>query len=92
MFTDLLERIKDETVSVISKVQVRAEEDVQAVEQQRRTTVQMQFQHDEAPSATAAEEGILDRAPDLVSLEKISPHITRISTSGWSIPELRALA
>lgn len=56
MFTDLLERIKMETISVISKVQVREEEDVAAVEQQRRSHAPMQFQHAEASSATAGDD------------------------------------
>jgi preprotein translocase subunit SecA len=48
MFTNLLQRIKLDVVSVLSKVQVRAESDVAAVEEQRRTTAPMQFRHDEA--------------------------------------------
>jgi preprotein translocase subunit SecA len=60
MFTDLLERIKVETVSVISKVQVRAEDDVAAVEQQRRRSAPVQYHHADATSATAGEEGAGD--------------------------------
>jgi preprotein translocase subunit SecA len=51
MFTALLERIKQEVVAVLSRVEVRAQEDVQAVEEQRRQQGQMQFQHAEAASA-----------------------------------------
>lgn len=47
LFNQMLERIKQEVVSVLSKVQVRAEEDVEAVEQQRRTQAPMQYQHAE---------------------------------------------
>ena len=60
MFTGLLDRIKMDVVSILSKVQVRAESDVAAVEQQRRSTAPMQFRHDEAsamsgePEAAAA--------------------------------------
>jgi preprotein translocase subunit SecA len=48
MFTDLLERIKQDVVGILSKVQVRAETDVAAVEEQRRSTAPMQFRHEEA--------------------------------------------
>ena len=51
MFSALLERIKFEVVSVLSKVKVRAETDVDAVEEQRRSKAPMQFQHAEAPPA-----------------------------------------
>jgi len=38
---------------VLAKVQVRTEQDVAAMEEQRRRARAMQFQHAEAPSATA---------------------------------------
>ncbi len=47
LFGQLLERIKGEVISVLSKVQVRAEEDVAAVEEQRRSQAPMNFQHEE---------------------------------------------
>jgi len=50
MFTDMLERIKHEIIGVLSKVQVRAESDVEAVEQQRRSKVQVKYHHDNANS------------------------------------------
>jgi preprotein translocase subunit SecA len=53
LFSAMLERVKREVVEVVSKVQVRAEEDVEAVEQQRRSTAPMSYRHDEAQSATA---------------------------------------
>ena len=48
MFTGLLERIKIDVVSVLSKVQVRTESDVAAVDEQRRRKAEMQYHHDEA--------------------------------------------
>lgn len=58
MFSDLLERIKHEVISVISKVQVRAEEDVAAVEEQRRRHTEMQFKHPQAgPLSASGPEG-----------------------------------
>jgi len=55
MFTDLLERIKYDVVTVLSKVKVSAEEDVEAIEEQRRSHAPMQFEHAAAPVATAGE-------------------------------------
>jgi preprotein translocase subunit SecA len=48
MFTDMLERIKHEVIGVLSKVQVRAQEDVEAVEQQRRSQSKVKYQHEQA--------------------------------------------
>jgi preprotein translocase subunit SecA len=56
LFAQLLERIKHEVISVLSKVQVKAEEDVAAVEEQRRARVDMQYQHDEVSSLASEEE------------------------------------
>ena len=53
LFSSMLDRVKHEVVEVISKVQVRAEEDVEAVEAQRRSTAPMTYRHDEVQSATA---------------------------------------
>ncbi len=54
MFSQMLERVKREVVSLLARVQVRAEQDVEALEQQRRTQTPMQFEHAEAASAIAA--------------------------------------
>jgi preprotein translocase subunit SecA len=56
MFTDMLDRIKHEVLVVLTKVQVKTESDVEAVEEQRRTQSQMNFRHEEA--------GALDENPD----------------------------
>ena len=53
MFTDLLERIKHEVIRILARVQVKAEEDVEAVEARRRQEAPMQFRHDEARAAGA---------------------------------------
>ena len=62
MFSELLQRIKQDTIRIISKVQVRAEEDVEAVEQQRRTRVQMSYEHEQAPGLPAEEENVAAEA------------------------------
>jgi preprotein translocase subunit SecA len=53
MFTDLLDNIKHEVIRILARVQVKAEEDVEAVEAKRRTEAPMQFRHDSAGSPTA---------------------------------------
>jgi len=53
MFSQMLERIKHEVIGILSRVQVKAEEDVKAVEEQRRSRAPMQFQH----ASTTAMEG-----------------------------------
>ncbi len=45
MFSEMLDRIKHEIISIVSRVQVRAQEDVEAVEEQRRQSANMQFEH-----------------------------------------------
>ena len=55
MFTAMLERIKHEVVAILSKVQVREESDVQAVEEQRKQTAPMQFKHAEADALQGRE-------------------------------------
>jgi len=48
MFTNMLDRIKHDVIGIVSKVQVRAESDVEAVEQQRRTQAPRHYQHADA--------------------------------------------
>lgn len=51
MFSDLLDNIKREVIMLLSQVKVRAEEDVEAMEQQRQKDAQaaaMQYQHQAA--------------------------------------------
>jgi preprotein translocase subunit SecA len=54
MFAQMLDRIKYEVVGILSKVQVQTEQDVEAVEEQRRSSAQVQYQH-EAVSALGGE-------------------------------------
>ncbi len=56
LFNQLLARIKHETIAVLSKVQVRAEEDVAAVEEQRRQQGEISYQHAEASALGGVEE------------------------------------
>ncbi|MHB8472990.1 MAG: preprotein translocase subunit SecA [Gammaproteobacteria bacterium] len=60
MFSQMLDRIKREVVSVLARVQVKAEQDVEAVEQQRRTQTPMTFEHAEAGAVTTADPTLPD--------------------------------
>ncbi len=51
MFTELLDNIKHEVMRILARVQVKAEEDVAAVDAQRRTEAPMQYRHDEATTS-----------------------------------------
>ena len=76
LFTQLLNRIKSEVISVLTKVRVRAEEDVEAVEQQRRSTATMTYQHAEAaPLAAAAAGGSGDGVAAADDQENHAPYV-----------------
>jgi preprotein translocase subunit SecA len=71
MFTSLLDRIKLDVVSILSKVQVRTESDVDAVDEQRRSKSEMQYRHDEA--SAMQEEAAEDLPQDEV--EAVQPFV-----------------
>ncbi len=55
MFTALLENIQHEVVRILARVQVRAEEDVEAVEEQRQQEVPMEYRHDKASAVSGGQ-------------------------------------
>ena len=59
LFVELLERMKREVVTVLSRVQVRSEEEVEALEEQRRRGLEsdMNFQHDDVSAMSEADGG-----------------------------------
>jgi preprotein translocase subunit SecA len=48
MFTELLDTIEHEVIRILARVQVRAEEDVEAVDARRRQDAPMEYRHDSA--------------------------------------------
>jgi preprotein translocase subunit SecA len=56
MFTTMLDRIKHDVIGVVSKVQVRAQSDVEALEEQRRSTAPRQYRHAEASAMAGGEQ------------------------------------
>ena len=57
MFHEMLDGIKREVIGVLSRVQVRAESDVEAVERKRRQTAPVEYSHDAAQSPLDTEAG-----------------------------------
>ena len=55
MFTSMLGNIKHEIISLISRVQVRDPKDVEAVEEQRRQSGEIEYQHEEAEKLASDE-------------------------------------
>ncbi len=55
LFSQMLDRVKQEVVEMLSRIQLQAEEDVDAIEEQRRSSAQVTYRHDAAQSATAGE-------------------------------------
>ncbi len=55
MFSDMLDRVKRDVISIVSRVQIRTEEEVEALERKRRdaAAAKLQLQHAEAQSAMA---------------------------------------
>ena len=55
MFSSMLERVKHDTISILSKIQIRRPEDAQAVEPAAPDPRTLRFQHAEAPSLIEAQ-------------------------------------
>ena len=65
LFTEMLEALKVEVVTVLSKVQVKAESDVEAVEEQRRQADEQpkQYEHETASATQVPEQAPEQTAP-----------------------------
>ncbi len=63
MFAQMLEDIKRDVIGILSRVQVRAEQDVEAVERQRRRAVPMQYSHAEVASPMEEEPSPAESEP-----------------------------
>jgi len=66
MFTSLLEHIKYEVIGILFKVQVRQEEDVQAIDEQMQAPREMHFEHAAAPALDD-----YDESPIVAEEEKV---------------------
>ncbi|MEK7711460.1 MAG: preprotein translocase subunit SecA [Pseudomonadota bacterium] len=52
LFSDMLDRIKHEVISLITRVQIREEQDIEALEAQRQTPSSVRYEH---PSTTGSD-------------------------------------
>ncbi|TXL19707.1 preprotein translocase subunit SecA [Methylococcaceae bacterium HT5] len=65
MFTALLDQVKYEVISILAKVKVTQQEDVDAIDEQRQVPQEMHYEHAEAGSALAEPEAIQENTkPD----------------------------
>lgn len=64
MFSEMLERIKHEVITIMSTVRVEEPSDVEVIEAQRRRQGEMNFQHDSASAMGDAGEGGGEDAPE----------------------------
>ncbi len=73
LFTTMLERLKREVVMILARVQVRAEEDVEALEAKRRqANANIQFRHQAPEQVTEAGVGA-ENASDEPGMNKVAP-------------------
>jgi preprotein translocase subunit SecA len=61
MFGTMLDQVKHSVISIVSRAQLRSEQDVEAVEEQRSSAARMQFRHAEAQSAIASPSATVPR-------------------------------
>ncbi|MBQ4832607.1 preprotein translocase subunit SecA [Pseudoalteromonas sp. MMG010] len=73
LFTEMLENLKVDVVSILSKVQVRAEEDVEKVEEQHRKSenAPREYQHEEAEQVGG------EAPPSSTVMARTSPKVGR---------------
>jgi preprotein translocase subunit SecA len=76
MFSDMLDRVKHDVVSIVSRVQIRSEEEVEELERRRReaAAAKLQLQHAEAQSATGSGEGPVAR-PQAAGAEPVETFV-----------------
>ncbi len=74
MFASLLDHIKYEVISILAKVQVNQEEDVEAIDEQRQTTTELHYEHAEAnPVLEPEEQATAAFAPEPANEQEQTP-------------------
>ncbi|MCI0516197.1 MAG: preprotein translocase subunit SecA [Woeseiaceae bacterium] len=56
MFGEMLEQVKHDTISILAKVRIQSEQDIQRMEAQRRAVQKLQAQHAEASALASSEQ------------------------------------
>ena len=73
MFSDLLDRVKHETIAILSKVQIRRPEDAAAVDVRANAPRSLSFQHAAAPSLVAPPPGAAPEASGAQPPQRADP-------------------
>jgi preprotein translocase subunit SecA len=56
MFGEMLDQVKFDTISILSRVRIQSEQDVQRMEAERRRAQAMEFKHAEAPGLSGGQQ------------------------------------
>jgi preprotein translocase subunit SecA len=96
MFSSMLDRVKHDTISILSKIQIRRPEDVQAVEPPPPDPRTLRFQHAPAPSLAAppppeprplgSAEGLASRPAPVPAAEPVAPYVREQPKVGRNDP------
>ncbi len=76
MFSDMLDQVKYDVISILSRARLRTEEDIEAVET-RPAEIKMTYQHAEAPSLAAAGGGDMAAMPEPAAGDEASAPFVR---------------
>jgi preprotein translocase subunit SecA len=74
LFSDMLDRIKHEVISLITRVQIREEQDIEALEAQRQTPSSVRYEH---PSATGSDTEVDSAGSQIQTVTRHSPKVGR---------------
>ncbi|MDG2376104.1 MAG: preprotein translocase subunit SecA [Woeseiaceae bacterium] len=82
MFGEMLEQVKHDTISILSRVRIQSEQDVQKMEAERRKAQALKYKHDKAsamgqrpPQTPAAAPGEASREADRAPLQPAEPFV-----------------
>jgi len=74
LFSDMLDRIKHEVISLITRVQIREEQDIEALEAQRQAPSSVRYEH---PSATGSDTETETESADTQTMTRSGPKVGR---------------
>ena len=74
LFSDMLDRIKHEVISLITRVQIREEQDIEALEAQRQTPSSVRYEH---PSTTGSDTDAETESTDTQTMTRQGPKVGR---------------
>jgi preprotein translocase subunit SecA len=93
MFSSMLERVKHDTISILSKIQIRRPEDVQAVEPAAPDPRTLRFQHAAAPSLVQPPPSVPEPRPPAgqplrppANVEPVAPYVREQPKVGRNDP------